>query len=722
MGRLLKITALMGALGMLVAEASGCSGGSSCDGCTIDGECPPAGTPSLGDPCMACLPEKNTSGWSDNEGGLCDDGVYCTTNETCTAGVCGGGVPTCDDGVACNGTESCYEDLSFCEDGQNQCDPGEFCDAELDQCVINCIDCSIDRSCYYDYQRNPRNACQVCNSAVDVNAWINAEDGTACDNGMYCDGADTCLDGACAVHGGDPCGDDLFCNGVEVCDEQSHACLHPNDACAEGESCLEDEDRCCTAHDHLDCGADGDVVWIDSCGQEVEVAEDCPAAPNGGCLSAACVCLAGWTGTDCGRCVVYVTTDGDDDANDGSAWDQAKATLNAAITAATEAGCQVWVKEGTYYADPSNRDVTIQMVPGVDLLGGFAGTEIDPDQREIEAHPTVLEGEIGDPDQVNDNTDTIVTAANNALLDGFTLTHAYALDVQGGMHIENISQTVRNCTFIANEGWFGGAMAIMNSNLKMSHCRFEANPRWPSLYMWGSSVELLDVAFVDNTSQNRAAGIYVEGQTDLSCTNCLFEGNTGEVGAITCENSQNVVTLVNSVFFGNSGSYAGAIQAGYGRLIMRNCTLVGNTSTNPSGDYYTGGISVGSASVVMTNCILWGNTTESPDDTLSQEQIYYRDSRPYVRYSTVQGDEVYPGIGNLNLDPLFENTDPGAGDIDLHLGAGSQCIDGGSERTLLPDFADLDGDSDTEEPTPLDFELNPRVSGGDVDQGAYESQ
>jgi serine protease len=88
----------------------------------------------------------------------------------------------------------------------------------------------------------------------------------------------------------------------------------------------------------------------------------------------------------------------------------------------------------------------------------------------------------------------------------------------------------------------------------------------------------------------------------------------------------------------------------------------------------------------LTNCVVWGN---SPD------QISFESSLVIVNYSDVQGG--YPGDSNLALDPLF--VDPGNGDF--HLGAGSPCIDAGSDSApSLPTH---------------DFEGDDRVVDGDVD-------
>ncbi len=66
-----------------------------------------------------------------------------------------------------------------------------------------------------------------------------------CDDGLYCNGAETCVAGACQDGTPPVCGDDgLFCNGSEVCDENTDACGHTGDPCEAGYACNDEEDGC----------------------------------------------------------------------------------------------------------------------------------------------------------------------------------------------------------------------------------------------------------------------------------------------------------------------------------------------------------------------------------------------------------------------------------------------------------------------------------------------
>ncbi|MCA9290171.1 MAG: hypothetical protein KDA25_03520, partial [Phycisphaerales bacterium] len=70
-----------------------------------------------------------------------------------------------------------------------------------------------------------------------------------------------------------------------------------------------------------------------------------------------------------------------------------------------------------------------------------------------------------------------------------------------------------------------------------------------------------------------------------------------------------------------------------------------------------------------------------------------------ITFSDIEGGAI--GEGNLDVDPLF------AGPGDYHLGAGSPCVDAGSDDAVPGDVTtDLDG--------------APRIQGEAVDLGAYE--
>ena len=259
-------------------EDTDCTAPDTCDGSgTCDPHHEPAGTP-CGNPTPAPCSAADTcdglgSCQSNNfpDDTPCDDGVYCTTGEVCTSGLCGGGSPTCDDSVDCT-HNVCIEvdevceyvpDDDLCENGQ-YCDGVEVCDP-IDNCVVspgtvpNCddgVDCTNDS----------------CDEVDDM--CVNDPDDGNCDNGDFCDGEEYCDPVAnCAVTPGsvpncndgvdctvdscdevddvcvndpddDLCPDDgLYCNGPEICDAVSD-CISGGCPCGSIENCDEETDSC----------------------------------------------------------------------------------------------------------------------------------------------------------------------------------------------------------------------------------------------------------------------------------------------------------------------------------------------------------------------------------------------------------------------------------------------------------------------------------------------
>lgn len=78
--------------------------------------------------------------------------------------------------------------------------------------LICCDGCIIDDVCLDNSQTNPLNPCQECNPAIARDSWSHRADGTACNDGLFCTGSDSCLSGECLTHEGDPCPAPGICN------------------------------------------------------------------------------------------------------------------------------------------------------------------------------------------------------------------------------------------------------------------------------------------------------------------------------------------------------------------------------------------------------------------------------------------------------------------------------------------------------------------------------
>jgi hypothetical protein len=186
-------------------------------------------------------------------------------------------------------------------------------------------------------------------------------------------------------------------------------------------------------------------------------------------------------------------------ANNGQSWADAFNDLQVALAAA-QAGDSVWVAQGTYF--PTNgavRAVSFEPRSGVRLFGGFAGNEDDPSQRDWDAHPTVLSGDIGVPGDSTDNSYNVMAfseAEEGTLLDGLTFRggtaepefvfESFQRDGCGGGLYVNAGDgvayvVVRNCRFERNYARLKGAGAFIRAAQDGSiapqflNCSFEGN-------------------------------------------------------------------------------------------------------------------------------------------------------------------------------------------------------------------------------------------------------
>jgi hypothetical protein len=273
--------------------------------CTSDGafcngveECQSGSCVSPGDPCAgsdgdldcseSCNEATDACTASDPNGSNCDDGLECTSTDTCSAGVCGGvdlpdGTLCSSDGLFCNGVEACQSgscvpsgDPCAGPDGDGDC--SESCDEVSDVCSAP----DPDGSACEDANPCTTDTC-VAGACAD-----HADDvGAACDDGSFCNGPDTCGVGGACLGSGDPCsGPDGDADCSESCDEASDSCTLPD---PDGSTC--DDGDACTAVAACGAGACGAITPIDCDDRDPCTAEACDAitgcshTPIPGCVT-----------------------------------------------------------------------------------------------------------------------------------------------------------------------------------------------------------------------------------------------------------------------------------------------------------------------------------------------------------------------------------------------------------------------------------------------------
>jgi len=337
---------------------------------------------------------------------------------------------------------------------------------------------------------------------------------------------------------------------------------------------------------------------------------------------AVCAQLAGpaWAG------VIYVRGDAAG-ANNGLSWADAYTDVQAALAAA-EWGDEIWVAKGTYKPTTGTlRTVSFVLEAGTGLYGGFAGTENERAQRNWEANATILSGNIGTAGSAADNSYHVVTGADLAVLDGFTITGGNTDGSGGGMYNENCSPTVTNCTFSGNRAdGSGGGMYNWYSSAIVTNCTFSANTAGygGGMYNREGSPTLANCTFSGNTTDvGTGGGMYNYGGSP-TVANCSFSGNTASgsgggggtygSGGGGMYNFYSSPTIIGSTFSGNTAtnaSFGGGVGGGmynwYSSPSVTNCAFSGNTAGSTGG----GMCNEDGGWPTVTDCAFSGNTAGS---------------------------------------------------------------------------------------------------------------
>lgn len=403
--------------------------------------------------------------------------------------------------------------------------------------------------------------------------------------------------------------------------------------------------------------------------------------------------------------------------NNGTSWVNAFNDLQDGLTVAVN-GDQIWVAGTAVYLPDqgtNDRTKTFKLKTGVNIYGGFSGTETSIDQRDYVNNLTILSGEIGSSSTINDNSYTVVdgSAVSNCSLDGFFIFRGNANDFAGGakgisgggIYVLGGSPTFKNCVIRNNNAiGDGGGVFLSSGNATFYNC-----------------------TFFENTTDANGGAARCFSSTNVLFENCFFSSNfalnnaiaTGRGAGLSVSNCN--VTLKSCVLRKNTGTQGSAIHgqhSGFGSplnfvITLNNCTVVENRGLASDGS--ASAVRISSALQnntvkVNANSTIFYNNIANAIPVIHEKQISSTTiSLPaelILNYCDVQGyvSGVYLGdIGNTGINPLFIPDPSGA----YHLDRMSPCKNiGDPSVTAIPGVKDIDGE--------------PRVHASIIDIGADE--
>jgi hypothetical protein len=357
------------------------------------------------------------------------------------------------------------------------------------------------------------------------------------------------------------------------------------------------------------------------------------------------------------RCYVKYDASG---ANNGSSWTDAYTSLQSALG---DAGCtEIWVAEGVYKptTNPSDRGATFELKSNLALYGGFAGTESSIDERNIDAHPTVLSGDIDNNDSqtpvitdittVTGNTTNSEHVLNgsdvsNVTIDGFTITAGYSspdmyatggginfhspygtplslnlanLDISGnyavysggGIYTDFTVTTMNNVAFNSNSaGEGGGGFYQALSNIDGGTGEFQG----------GSPSSLTDVTFTGNIARLGGGAFDYLGDnavyTHVQFINNIAGSGLAQGGGLLIQGMEGGTgpTLNDVTFTGNQATWGGGLYLLESTgAVINDSVFSGNTATGYSStEGWGGGLAIDHSNPALNRVAIRGNTANT---------------------------------------------------------------------------------------------------------------
>jgi len=316
----------------------------------------------------------------------------------------------------------------------------------------------------------------------------------------------------------------------------------------------------------------------------------------------------------------------------------------------------------------------------------------------------------------------------------------------GGIYTLDTVRVSRS-TFVRNAADWGGGMLAAGDSLIVDSAFRENTATYGGGLFTNDGTALVRTTFIANLAADGAA-IRVDRESEVLISHSRFFGNVAtRFGGGVSIYEESVTDVSNSVFSGNEARDGGAIAGEWGAdARITASTFSRNQAQVAGGAIYSSQADptfpVSNATVTVANSVMYDNHAGVGPQLLNDGQY----ATASIRHCDIQGSggsgnwDSSLGVdqgGNIDAYPFFVSPAgpdgvAGTEDDDLRIRIPSPAIDAGDNAALVPDRFDLDGDTDTAEPTPVDANGDTRRldiagiadtgSGAApiVDMGAYE--
>ncbi|NNF34144.1 MAG: hypothetical protein HKN68_08550, partial [Saprospiraceae bacterium] len=293
------------------------------------------------------------------------------------------------------------------------------------------------------------------------------------------------------------------------------------------------------------------------------------------------------------QCATYYVNHAATGLNDGTSWVDAYTDLQMALSLATW-GDTIWVAMGTYFPslDPlgnatplDSRDKTFLINDGVQIYGGFNGTETSLGARNIFSNSTILSGDLGTLSVISDNAYHVVLAVGasgssaGVTLDGFTIT---AGNANGSGTIPVNGQTIGR-----NNG--GGIYMILTGSSAVNTIKNNtiteniASQWYGGLYLKGDdAINKVDYNSIINNSAHSSGGmLLLANNATNQVSNNIVESNSaiGWVGGMRLIINSSTNHVSHNIITGNSSSNTTGGRGG-GIYIQADNSIINTVSYN----------------------------------------------------------------------------------------------------------------------------------------------